>query len=163
VSAAVPTATSTWPAGIIQGSPPTAVTVDGSAFFSSSTVALSGFTPASTVSVTDGTSATTRTFFLPAYTSTSSALRLPVSSPLPSGTANTAYSATLAAAGGTGPYTYALAGGMLPTGVSIANGVITGTPTNAGTFLSMIQVTDSSTPPVRTYSQVELTIDPGGA
>jgi uncharacterized protein (TIGR03437 family) len=163
VNAAVPTATATWPLGVIEGSPQTTATIDGSAFFSTSTVAITGFTPASTISVTDGASTVSRTFFIPAYTPVATGLRFAVSSPLPSGAVNTAYSATLAAAGGTGPYTYSLISGALPAGVSVSNGKISGTPTNAGTFLATVQVTDSSTPPVSTYSQLELVIDPAGA
>jgi uncharacterized protein (TIGR03437 family) len=161
VNASVPTATSTWPAGVIQGSPATTVTVNGSAFFSNSTVALTGFTPASTISVTDGTNTTSRTFLIPAYTSSSTALRLAVASPLPSGVVNTAYSAALAASGGTGPYTYALLGGALPPGLSISNAHVAGTPTAAGTFLALIQVTDSTN--ASAYTQVELVIDPASA
>ena len=163
VSAAAPTATSTWPGGVIQGSPLTTVTVLGSAFFSSSTLSVTGFTPASTISVSDGTTTASRTFFIPAYASTSNALRLAVSSPLPSGTVGAAYSANLAAAGGTGPYSYSLIGGMLPAGVSVASGKVSGTPSAPGTFLATIQVTDSSTPPVSTFAQLEVAIDPAGA
>ena len=49
---------------------------------------------------------------------------------LPGGTVGTAYSATLATTNGVAPYTWALASGSLPAGVSLAsNGTITGTPT----------------------------------
>lgn len=163
VDAAVPTATSTWPMGVIEGSAATMVTLDGSAYFSNSTAAISGFTPASTITVTDGTTTVSRTFLIPAYTSAATGLRLAVASPLPSGTVNAAYSAALGAAGGAGPYTYALRSGILPTGLSVSAGAISGTPTNAGTFLVTIQVTDSSTPPVVAFSQLELVIDPAGA
>ncbi len=163
VNAAVPTATSTWPPGVIEGSPATTVTVNGSSFFSNSTMAITGFTPASTVTVTDGTNTTSRTFLIPAYANSVTALRLAVASPLPSGTVNSPYSAALAAAGGTGPYSYSLIGGTLPAGLSVSNGQIAGTPTAAGTFLATIQVTDSSTPPVSAFSQLEIVIDPSGS
>jgi uncharacterized protein (TIGR03437 family) len=162
VNAAVPTATSTWPRGVIEASPPTTVTIDGSSFFSNSTVAITGFAPASTVTVTDGTSTVSRTFYIPAYSSTATALRLAVASPLPSGTANAAYSAPLAAAGGTGPYSYEVVEGALPPGLSISGSAISGTPSAAGTFLATVQVTDHSTPPIQGLSPLELTIDPAG-
>jgi hypothetical protein len=66
-------------------------------------------------------------------------------SPLPTGTVGTAYSQTLAAEGGNPPYRWAVAQGTLPAGLSLsAGGVISGTPTSAGLFSSIVQVTDSS-------------------
>jgi hypothetical protein len=56
---------------------------------------------------------------------------------LPSGTVGSAYSATLAATGGSTPYTWAqTSGGSLPDGLMLtpATGAIAGTPTKAGTF-----------------------------
>jgi hypothetical protein len=48
---------------------------------------------------------------------------------LPPAPIHTAYSVPLAANGGTGPYTFVLAEGTLPAGLTLTNGVITGTPT----------------------------------
>jgi Putative Ig domain len=63
---------------------------------------------------------------------------------VPSGTQHVPYSATLAAVGGTAPYTWSLASGSLPPGLSISSsGTITGTPTTAGTFTFTIKATDS--------------------
>ena len=54
-------------------------------------------------------------------------------SSLPAGTVGTAYSQALAASGGTPPYTWALASGTLPTGLTLSTGgTISGTPTAAG-------------------------------
>jgi hypothetical protein len=65
---------------------------------------------------------------------------------LPNGTVGSSYSATLAATGGTSPYTWALTTGSLPAGLSLApsTGAISGTPTTAATSAFTVQVTDSS-------------------
>ncbi|MGH9740035.1 MAG: putative Ig domain-containing protein [Candidatus Acidiferrales bacterium] len=57
-------------------------------------------------------------------------------SSLPNGTEGQAYTATLAASGGSAPYTWSVSGGSLPPGLSLASssGAITGTPSSAGTF-----------------------------
>jgi hypothetical protein len=61
-------------------------------------------------------------------------------------TLGTAYSATLAAAGGTSPYTWSVSSGSLPPGLSLSAsaGTISGTPEVAGTFTFTVQATDSS-------------------
>jgi hypothetical protein len=66
---------------------------------------------------------------------------------LPAAVVNVPYSATLKAVGGVAPYTWSLASGTLPAGLSIsAGGVISGTPTALGTTNFKIQVTDVQTP-----------------
>lgn len=63
----------------------------------------------------------------------------------PSGTKGTAYSFSYTAAGGTAPYTFFLASGALPDGLSMDSaGNITGTPTTVETSSFTVQVTDSS-------------------
>jgi hypothetical protein len=64
---------------------------------------------------------------------------------LPGGTQNVAYSTSLAVSGGTSPYTWSIASGSLPNGLSLsASGVISGKPTASGTSNFTVQVTDSS-------------------
>jgi hypothetical protein len=79
------------------------------------------------------------------------------SSPLPVASVGVAYSQALAAAGGTGPYIWALATGSLPAGLSIdAAGVISGTPSARGTFAFSVEVTDSASPAHTTYHALSL-------
>ena len=81
---------------------------------------------------------------------------------LPGGTAGTAYSASLAAANGTPPYTWSVTSGSLPAGLNLSSaGVISGVPTSGGTSDFTVQVSDSTTPTAMTATQtLSLTIDP---
>jgi len=64
---------------------------------------------------------------------------------LPDGTVGVAYSQTLAATGGTTPYTWSRVGGSLPGGLSLSEGgVISGTPTAEGDFNFTVKVTDAN-------------------
>lgn len=163
VNAAPPTITGTWPTGLIQGSAASEITVDGSSYYSNSTVAATGFTPATTITATDGANTASQTFYIPVYAAASTILRLAVSSPLPAGVVGTAYSQPLAAAGGTEPYAYVVSGGVLPAGLAISSAMISGTPTAAGNYQFWLQVTDSSATPVITSALVQLVIAPAGS
>ncbi len=67
--------------------------------------------------------------------------------PLAAATDGSPYTASLAASGGTAPYSWILIGGSLPSGLSLSSsGVISGTPRVSGTFTFTVQVTDSTTP-----------------
>lgn len=90
---------------------------------------------------------------LPAVTATQSytvtivsALSITTAS-LPAANIGVSYTATLAATGGVTPYTWAVTTGSLPSGLTLnsTTGVISGTPTSAGTFNFTITVTDSAT------------------
>src|SRR5205823_1149512 len=64
---------------------------------------------------------------------------------LPNGTAGTAYSGqTLTASGGTAPYTFAVISGSLPSGLILSAGVISGTPTSAGSSTFTVTATDAN-------------------
>ena len=66
----------------------------------------------------------------------------------PNGTVSSPYSATLAASGGTSPYTWSILSGSLPASLTLnpSTGAITGTPTTAGTFNFTVRATDVSNP-----------------
>jgi hypothetical protein len=64
---------------------------------------------------------------------------------LPGGLAGTPYAQTLAAEGGLGTYTWALIAGALPAGLSLrGDGVISGTPSAAGSSAFTIRVSDAA-------------------
>ena len=81
---------------------------------------------------------------------------------LTNATPNANYNASLQATGGAGTLTWTVAGGSLPTGLSLSNsGAITGDPTVSGTFSFAVQTTDSSAAqsgPDSAQAQLSLTV-----
>lgn len=69
-------------------------------------------------------------------------------------TVGAAYSATVQATGGVTPYSFSISAGALPAGVTLnaGTGVISGTPTAAGTASFTVRVSDAETP-AQTASQ----------
>lgn len=67
-------------------------------------------------------------------------------SSMPGATVGTGYSKALTASGGTSPYTWGLAGGSLPSGLSLnsSTGVVSGTPSQQGTASFTVTVSDST-------------------
>jgi large repetitive protein len=64
---------------------------------------------------------------------------------LPAAIQGRSYAAQLVASGGNGVYSWSLAGGTLPAGLTLtAAGAITGTPTDGGEFSFTVQVTDGA-------------------
>jgi Putative Ig domain len=86
-----------------------------------------------------------------------------VTSSLPNGTVQSAYSSTLQASGGTTPYTWSVTVGTLPTGLTLnaATGKISGVPTTSGTSTFTVTATDSATPTAQTKSkQFSILVNP---
>ena len=80
---------------------------------------------------------------------------------LPAGSQGTAYpTTTFTASGGIGTYSWAVTSGTLPTGLALsAAGVLSGTPTAAGTFNFTVTVTSGGQTQARSYS-VGVTLPP---
>ena len=78
---------------------------------------------------------------------------------LPTGLLGSAYSQTLAATGGTAPYTWSVTAGALPAGLTLSSaGVLSGTPTSVGT--SNFTVTASGGPASFSSQDFSLSILP---
>ena len=81
---------------------------------------------------------------------------------LPGGEVGQAYSATLSATGGTTPYSWNIASGTLPAGLtlSLATGLISGTPTSTGSATFTARVTDTAATPASAEQVFTLVIRP---
>ncbi len=104
-----------------------------------------------TAKVSDSTSPTkqtaTESFTLTIASAGSTPVTITTSS-VPNGQVGAAYSTTLAANGGTAPYTWSISAGALPTGLVLGagNGIISGTPSVSGSFSFTAKVSDSTLP-----------------
>jgi subtilisin family serine protease len=120
---------------------PTGFSLSGGGVLSGTpaTVGSSNFT----VKITDNNGLSTTKLFSLTITGQ---LTVTSSSPMLGGTAGSAYSQTLTAAGGTPPYRWSLASGSaVPTGLSLsAGGVLGGTPATAGSSSFTVNVTDAN-------------------
>ena len=96
--------------------------------------------------------------------SSNNPMPLEISTPsLPNGQAGVAYSTTVAATGGTPPYTWTTTSGTLPAGLMLtaSTGAISGTPTVSVTNLALtFQVKDSGSPAQSKTADLTLTIAP---
>jgi YVTN family beta-propeller protein len=132
------------------GTLPTGVTLGTNGILSGTPTSAGSFT--FTVQVTDSSS--------PARTATSSfTINVSLvtlaftSNTMPAAGSGKPYSQPLPVTGGTQPYNATLTGGALPTGLSLSTaGILSGTPSGAGSFTFTATVTDSSTP-VQTATQ----------
>ncbi len=111
-----------------------------------------------TVTATDTTGASGSASFT--WTVTPAPLEVTTTS-LPGATLGSAYSATLAATGGTPPYLWSVTAGSLPPGLSLSSsGTISGTPAVAGTYPVTVQAADSASP--RQTATARLSVTVGG-
>ena len=107
-----------------------------------------------------------QSFTTPATRATGTIVTAPLTlstSSLPDGTFGMPYSASLAASGGSPIYTWSLAAGSLPGGLSLAagSGTISGAPTAVGTSRFTAKVVDAGTPSPQAATQpLSITIDP---
>jgi|GEM_PF-1485830 len=114
------------------------------------------FTATITVtSVADSSVTTTITLSIPVNPSITTA-----AGALPSGVVGTPYSVALAGAGGITPYIWSIAQGTLPAGLALnaSTGVISGTPSAAGSTSFTVMLTDSGSPALTATAQYTIAI-----
>lgn len=79
---------------------------------------------------------------------------------LPDGPKSRSYTATLQAVGGIGPYTWRVAAGNFPAGLTLnsATGEISGKPTTRGVYIFTVEVKDSASPQHVALRQLKITV-----
>jgi Autotransporter beta-domain/Bacterial Ig-like domain (group 3)/Putative Ig domain/IPT/TIG domain len=152
---------------VISGGPATGVTVTAAASHGSTTVSGTTVTYTPTTGYY-GTDSFSYTASGPGGTSSAAMVTITVSPPViavspaspPAGKIGVAYSQTLTASGGNGPYAFtSVASGALPPGLSLSNaGVISGTPTATGTFNFTVSGTDSSSASPAAFTSASISI-----
>jgi hypothetical protein len=153
------TVTLTWSATGL----PANLTINPSTGVISGTPAAAGTTTNIVVTVTDSGTPTAQTANKTFSLTITAALSITTPSPLTPGNQNAAYSQQMAATGGTGTLTWSATG--LPANLTISgSGLISGTPTAAGTTNNiMITVTDQTTPTPQSVTKAfSLTIQAAG-
>jgi hypothetical protein len=134
---------------------PAGLSISSSSGLISGTPTTAG-TSSITVTATDTTGASGSASFT--WTVTPAPLEVTTTS-LPGATLGSAYSATLAATGGTPPYSWSVTSGSLPPGLSLSSsGTISGTPAEAGMYSLTIQAADSSSPRQTATAQLSITV-----
>ena len=111
-----------------------------------------GYTVSATVAGVQGSANFSLTNLLAPLTITTTSL--------PSSQLGVAYSQTLAATGGTTPFTWSIVSGTLPAGLTLnaSTGVISGTPTTPQTANFTVKVTDSETPAVSQTASLSILV-----
>jgi len=145
----------TW--ALASGTLPPGLSISASGVISGTPTALG--TTTFRVSVTDSQTPTQAVDIKSKSITVNSALAVTTTT-LTSGSVNVPYTASLAASGGVPPYTWSIASGSLPTGLSLNQfGSITGTPTAQQTTTFTVQVSDSQTPPATATATLSLAIN----
>ena len=143
---------------VTQGSLPDGLKLDPASGFISGTPTTSG-TSSFTVQATD--SAASRVSQVLSVTVEPDVKLSVTTTSLPTAHQNKSYSDTLAATGGTLPYSWTVSAGALPAGLTLSSaGVISGTPTVSGSFSFTAEVIDSTSPTETATAKLTLNVPP---
>ncbi len=131
---------------VLSGTLPAGLTLSSGGVLSGSPTTLGSST--ATIQATDGSGCPGVTAYTIVIASATCPVITVTPSTLPTGTVGAAYSQLSTASGGTGAYTFTVLSGALPLGLTLSSGgVLSGTPTTAGSILVTIEATDGSACP----------------
>ncbi|WP_019464571.1 beta strand repeat-containing protein, partial [Dyella japonica] len=149
--------TSTYTYAVTSGSLPPGVTLSSSGMLSGTPTSYGGYPV--TITATDSSTGTGPYTGSAGYMLVVNAVTPTITTvTVPNGTVGISYSTALNASHGNAPYTFSLASGSLPPGLSInAAGVISGTPTAGGAYTFTVKVADAaSSTATQTYAGVTM-------
>jgi hypothetical protein len=133
-------------------------TISSGGLYQAPTVTVSTNATVTATSGADSTKSGTASVTVTAGSSSSFPLSVATTS-LPAAVAGITYSSPLSAAGGKAPYSWTLASGPLPTGITVNSaGSLSGTTAQTGQFNFTVQVTDSSSPQQTATQPLVLTV-----
>jgi len=134
-------------------------TISVSGLYQAPTVTVNTNVTVTATSAADTTKSGTAAVVVTAGSSSPQPLSVTTTS-LPAAVAGVAYSSPLNATGGKIAYSWALASGSLPTGITVhSTGSLSGTTTQTGQFSFTVQVTDSSSPKQTATQPLVLTVN----
>jgi uncharacterized protein (TIGR03437 family) len=126
---------------LITGTLPPGLTLPANGFLLSGTPTTAG-NYSFAIQANDSAGASASRMFIIAINQT---LAIATTSPLPGGTASVAYSQTLSSTGGAAPVIWSIAGGSLPSGLTLTGaGVLSGTPAVATGSIFTVQASDAA-------------------
>jgi hypothetical protein len=132
-------------------------TISSTGLYQAPTVTVTTSATVTATSVADSTKSGTASVTITTGSSSGS-LSITTTS-LPAATSGIAYSSPLSAAGGKAPYSWTLASGSLPSGITVNSaGSLSGTTTPTGQFNFTVQVSDSSSPQQTATQPLTLTV-----
>ncbi len=126
---------------VVEGSLPSGLALSNDGVLSGAPAAAGAYN--FTIEVRDNTGATSL-FSFPLSVSSATNLSI-ATAQLPNFVIGAAYNVSILATGGTSPYLFSVASGVLPAGISLSSaGILSGTSTATGTFQFVVRVTDAS-------------------
>jgi hypothetical protein len=132
---------------VVGGALPAGLTLSAAGVLSGTPTAHGTFNV--TVQVTSGVSSDTRAYTLKILAPVS----ITTTSPLPYAKKGYSYSKTFQATGGTGTYSWSVTGGALPAGLTLSGaGVLSGKPTEKGTFTFTVRAASGGASATKTFS-----------
>ena len=138
--------TGTYVFTVLSGTLPAGLTLSAGGLLAGTPTAVGSSTV--TIRVTDGNGCPATIIYTILVTPTACPVITLAPTTMPIGRVGVAYSQQITASGGTGPYVFTVVTGTLPAGLTLSSaGLLSGTPTSAGSSTTTIRATDGNSCP----------------